>query len=229
MAFKPRTNSYGIYGDRKWYSENPYYPYVQMPNCTAYAYGRFWEICGTKPVGLPNANAGDWFSLANGYTKSQVPALGAVIVWAPSGSDGLKGHVAIVEDIEVINGEYFLTISESGWLDDTTLTKMTGVYCNRNNGILPQIVSDTSIVNWYWKNDNSGYPRIRSGNNYHLDRRPTYRFQGFIYPPNTNGFVPPTNWEHVETWNYNALTQEQKENNAMMIYLYWKSKGFFCY
>lgn len=227
MAFTPRTNSYGIYGDPKWYAQNPYFSAFQMPNCTAYAYGRFWEIMGSKPTGLPSADAGNWYPLVTAYQKGNIPAKGAIICWSPDNvaTSSYKGHVAIVEDVRIVNGHYELTISESGWLPDSQLTQMTGVTCNRSLGILPQIVSDTSIVNWYWKNDNSGKV-LTSENNYFLERRPMYHFQGFIYPPDTSGVVPPTNWEHVETWQYSALNQAQLENNATLIYMYLRSCGF---
>lgn len=45
MAFTPRLNDNGILNNFHWYSENPFYQAgYGMPNCTCYAWGRFWEI-----------------------------------------------------------------------------------------------------------------------------------------------------------------------------------------
>lgn len=78
-----------------------------LPNCTAYAWGRAYEILGTKP-NLCSGNANSWwdYNLNNGYYPyGSTPKLGAVICWGGS-SDG---HVAIVE---AINGDT-VTLSES--------------------------------------------------------------------------------------------------------------------
>ena len=104
--------------------ENPF-PLVNstngstLPNCTAYAWGRFYEIIGTKPT-LLTRNAEYWF-LADGnngygddgYKRGTEPALGAVICWQKGeiGGDG-AGHVAIVEQI---NDDGSILTSESGW------------------------------------------------------------------------------------------------------------------
>ncbi|AWW26059.1 CHAP domain-containing protein [Acetobacterium sp. KB-1] len=96
-------------------ADNPYFfannPYAQggygMPNCTAYAFGRAYEILGTAP-NLHMGNANSWWAdnQSNGYYPSgSTPKLGAVICWGGS-SDG---HVAIVE---AINGDT-VTLSES--------------------------------------------------------------------------------------------------------------------
>ena len=40
----PRLTADGIRGNPYWYSRNPFYNAgYGMPNCTAYAWGRFWE------------------------------------------------------------------------------------------------------------------------------------------------------------------------------------------
>ena len=45
MAFTPRLNDNGILNNPKWYSDNPFYQSgYGMPNCTCYAWGRFWEV-----------------------------------------------------------------------------------------------------------------------------------------------------------------------------------------
>lgn len=83
-------------------------------NCTAYAYGRFYELIGTKPT-LSTGNAENWYGKNDGYKRGSTPKLGAVICWrkgqAGKSSDG-AGHVGIVEEI-FDNGD--ITISNSGW------------------------------------------------------------------------------------------------------------------
>lgn len=96
-------------------SDNGYYfannPYSQggygLPNCTAYAFGRAYEILGTTPnLAMGNANSWWAYNQSTGYYPSgSTPKLGAVICWGGS-SDG---HVAIVE---AINGNT-VTLSES--------------------------------------------------------------------------------------------------------------------
>lgn len=77
-----------------------------MPNCTAYAYGRAYEILGTKPS-LPNYDARRWYELTTAYEKGQEPRVGSIAVWWSESS----GHVAVVEKIE--NG--IITFSNSSW------------------------------------------------------------------------------------------------------------------
>ena len=231
MAFTPRLNSYGIYGDSKWYSaQNPYFPYFQMPNCTAYAYGRFWELTGQRPVGLcggGTGNGGEWFTMTSAYTKSNTPVVGSIICCNdPNGQNA--GHVAIVEAVDTTNNT--ITVSQSGWVPDTWsngkpgLTQLTGVTCNRQNGqILPAVTSDTTKVSTYFWTETltlaSGYR-----NSWHMQRN--YVCQGFIYPDNTGGYVPPTSWYHMETWGYTGWSQDKYENNVMMIYQNLSRAGF---
>lgn len=101
MPFIPRTTDIGIMDNPKWYSENPFYntPNHQygMPNCTCYAWGRFWELTGVKPTSLSTGDAEQWFSHSDIYTRSQTPILGAIICWENTAGSG--GHVAVVEQI----------------------------------------------------------------------------------------------------------------------------------
>ena len=81
-----------------------------MPNCTAYAYGRAYEILKTEPK-LSWGNAEDWYGYnkSNGYySYGKTPKLGAIACWSYNGSGG---HVAVVEKIE--NGQ--ITFSNSAW------------------------------------------------------------------------------------------------------------------
>ena len=119
VTFTPRLSSEGIEGEKYWYSGNPFYQAgYGLPNCTTYAWGRFWEISdladGTKDYSnkptLPTGDAGTWFSNVSGYETGTTPKLGAVICW--SDNSGGAGHVAIVEQI-LDNGD--IVVSQSGW------------------------------------------------------------------------------------------------------------------
>lgn len=81
-----------------------------MPNCTAYAFGRAYELLGTEPK-LSHHNAGQWYDYNkkyNYYKYGKTPKVGAIAVWAKDNSHD-KGHVAVVE---AVNGSN-ITISES--------------------------------------------------------------------------------------------------------------------
>ena len=91
--------------NKYYYSDNIFYQCgYGMPNCTAYAWGRWYELLGTKPK-LYTGNAETWYpkgTAYDGYKRGQTPKLGAVACWAKGvagkASDG-AGHVAIVEEI----------------------------------------------------------------------------------------------------------------------------------
>lgn len=72
-----------------------------MPNCTAYAYGRAYEILGSEPK-LSWNNAEQWYGYnkANGYYKyGQTPKVGAIACWSYSYGGG---HVAVVERLKTV-------------------------------------------------------------------------------------------------------------------------------
>lgn len=122
MSFVPRLNIYEptpMMNNPWWYSTgNIYYPYVPLPNCTCYAYGRVGEINNEFDTTLPMANAGEWWSR---YTidsrKGQDPALGSVICFGSNGTGeiGRLGHVGVVEQI---NDDGSIIISNSGYPSD---------------------------------------------------------------------------------------------------------------
>lgn len=108
-----------------YYANNPFYQSgYGLPNCTCYAYGRFWEIMGSKPA-LSLGDAENWYGLNDGYSRGKTPKLGAVICWrrgvAGDDSDG-AGHVAIVE---AINDDGSILTSESGWGASSTFWTTT--------------------------------------------------------------------------------------------------------
>ncbi len=87
-----------------------------LPNCVGYAWGRAYEMLGSRP-NLCKQNAELWFDYNknNGfYEYGTIPALGAIAVWSDgvigNANDG-AGHVAVVEEI---NGDTVIT-SESAY------------------------------------------------------------------------------------------------------------------
>lgn len=126
MAFTPRTTCPDV-NDKWWKTsfnpcitgsahESKQYGTV-LPNCVGYAWGRFAEVFGGYPKGLPNCNAGDWYASDTTHEKSndpQKPQLGATIVFKKAGA---AGHVAAVEAIERDSSGKVISIttSESGW------------------------------------------------------------------------------------------------------------------
>ena len=101
--------------NRFYHQDNIFYKCgYGMPNCTAYAWGRFFELTGQYPK-LSTANAENWFDKNDGYERGQTPKLGAIAVWAKGkigvSSDG-AGHVGAVEEIE---SDGTINTSNSAW------------------------------------------------------------------------------------------------------------------
>lgn len=115
MSFTPRLDDTGIRGNPYWYADNPFYQSgYGMPNCTAYAWGRFWEEAPSGgPPRLSLGNGADWFGYTqDGYPRSQTPQVGAVICFGGGSSGFPEGHVAVVEEI---NADGSIVTSNSGW------------------------------------------------------------------------------------------------------------------
>lgn len=84
-------------------------------NCTAYAWGRFWEVSkhfGANTKLSSSGNAEDWYYGTNsGFTRGKTPQLGAIMCFADGPYSGL-GHVMVVEKIKSANE---IVCSESGY------------------------------------------------------------------------------------------------------------------
>ena len=82
-----------------------------LPNCTGYSWGRFLEENNITDCNLSRGNAENWFSnTIDGYTRGQIPKLGAIICWDSTQSGG---HVAVVEEIKS-NGDIVTSNSAYG-------------------------------------------------------------------------------------------------------------------
>lgn len=116
--YNPRLTVSGIRGNPYWYSRNPFYQAgYGLPNCTCYAWGRFWEIGDPNRVyeNRPNLSTGDaemWYGhTSDGYERGSEPALGAVLCFADGPYSG-AGHVCVVEEI---NEDGSIVCSNSAW------------------------------------------------------------------------------------------------------------------
>ena len=117
QPYVPRLTDAGMRGNPYWYSRSPFYPNDGLPNCTCYAFGRWWECSDTNRdysnyPALCTADAEDWWAYNDGYERGSEPALGAVLCLADGPFSGL-GHVAIVEEIDQNTG--IITCSNSAW------------------------------------------------------------------------------------------------------------------
>lgn len=201
MAFTPRLTADGIYPSPYWYSNgNPFYAtgLYGLPNCTCYAYGRYWEITGINPTALPRGNAGTWYDNATSFPRGQVPQLGAIVCWYdPNGY--YAGHVAVVEeilsngDIITSNSGYFRPIEPYPPDTHSFFFKET---CVKNNG----------YRSYGWMTDRG------------------YRLKGFIYLDSEPIPSPdvPQNWVYGNRY----LDTSEMENNAYLVYSYLYRQGW---
>lgn len=102
-VYTPRLTDKGIVGSKYWYSDsNPFFAAgFGLPNCTCYAWGRWWELFEQNGFNelpkLPTSDGGQWYSDNTEYSESSLPSLGAVACFEDL--NGGAGHVAIVEEI----------------------------------------------------------------------------------------------------------------------------------
>lgn len=104
MEYKKRTTAPSKTSKYYYSTSNPFYSAgYGMPNCTAYAWGRWYELLGKRPTKLSTRNAENWYTNNDGYKRGKTAKLGAIICWSKGkvgvASDG-AGHVAIVEEIK---------------------------------------------------------------------------------------------------------------------------------
>ena len=60
-----------------WTKKNPFFRAgYGLPNCTAYVWGRWYELIGKAPK-LSLGNAGDWYkNIKDGYERGDTPRVG---------------------------------------------------------------------------------------------------------------------------------------------------------
>ena len=122
-SYSPRLSAPSSDNAYYYSNKNLFYKYgYGMPNCTAYAYGRAYEITKKEPKLCPY-NAEEWFDYnkTNGYYDyGTTPKLGAIACWYYNGGGG---HVAVVEKIE--NGT--ITFSNSAYSGTNFYTNTASV------------------------------------------------------------------------------------------------------
>lgn len=111
--FVPRLDSSGMEGSVYYYGGNPFYNAgYGLPNCTCYAWGRWYELLGYQPS-LSTGNADTFVDRNTVYEVGSTPKLGAILCWKYTGSmSGEGGHVAVVEQI---NDDGSIVTSNSAW------------------------------------------------------------------------------------------------------------------
>lgn len=109
-SYKPRLKAPSHSNDYYYSNMNIFYSIgYGMPNCTAYAWGRAYELLGTQPK-LSLDSAHYWYDYNkdhNYYPCGKTPKLGAIACW----DNPYGGHVAVVEKIT----DTTITLSHSEW------------------------------------------------------------------------------------------------------------------
>ncbi len=199
-----------------------------LPNCTAYAWGRFYEIIGSKPnlcVSYGGTHNAEFFYQddADGYVRGDTPALGAIICW--EGVGDRAGHVAIVEQI---NDDGSIITSESGYQSSLFWLKK-----RKNNASMSVEYKNGKIVETgSWNETGTDTWGAGSG----------YTFQGFIYcpaAPNTGNIACTVSKSMVTSNNTSLGAHQLKEDlsnisdisdamrtNALYIWQYLGNKGW---
>lgn len=182
FTFQPRLSMGDIYSSPYYTTWNAYWTptdvgEINMPNCTAYAFGRWNELTDTRTrhSNFPTGAGYQWYyqGIAKGFEGGMTPVLGAAAVWDYMGwEDGEyvhTGHVAIVEQINFDSGGNPVSIvtSNSAWNRDPGWDSPEDRY--------PWFYTETillSQINDPWGRDGS-------------------HFEGFLYN-NSITPVPPT-------------------------------------
>jgi len=172
--------------------KNPHNPHDKeswfvLPNCNAYAWGRFAEIYAgltgdseleKNPITgegkfsfINNSQVlpGKWVDIAKGegYTVSFEPEVGAAACWHKN--DLGEGHIAIVEYVS--EDRNTIITSESAWSNN--YSSWIGYDPNNNSKWGHFFVAE----------------RHRGTNGQWNDLAPNHRFDGFIYQPTNNRIV----------------------------------------
>lgn len=109
-GFSSRTSAPSSSNQYFYSNKNPFYSAGYKGQCTWYAYGRAYEILGSKPK-VSTGNAKTWYTTnkKNGtYSYGSKAKVGAIACWGAN-SYSSAGHVAVVEKI---NSDGTVMISE---------------------------------------------------------------------------------------------------------------------
>lgn len=219
MAYNyvPRLTDVGMRSSR-YYSVMPspwntylkplnWYPSHGHPgNCTSYCVGRWWEICGgdaSKMSGLLSErgitgtwNGGAWYVCSPNLQAGTSNPQPGDIACWSRGQTW-DGHVAVVEEVH----SDYCVMSQSEY---------HGKYFNKTTNYAKYAYTGQTANNYYKRNG--------------------YIFRGFIRmrdvpsPPTIPHFDMPTEWVHYPS--YLSMTEEDRENNAVMAAVQLYSYGW---
>lgn len=212
-----------------YYANNPFHASgYGLPNCTCYAWGRFWECGGSRPT-LSLGNAEDWWGYtADGYQRGQTPKVGAVICWrkgvAGDNSDG-AGHVEIVE---AVNADGTIVTTGSAYNGYLFRTKTRNPTANWDGGdyifqgfIYNPTNFDGSNQTTVDPSTNSGYIWLyfmeRIGNEYGVaGLLGNLEHESGLYPDRVQGDVPYSNYSKEYTFRVDSgdITEYDFVNNG---------------
>lgn len=229
--FIKKTDKYGGYNI--YIDSNPPSrptPGSVLPNCTAYCWGRAYEILG-KAHKLPWTDAKNWYSEAKaaGFKVGQTPKVGSIMCWGGGG----HGHVAVVEIIA--NGK--ITLSESNYNTDYffTTTKTLDELKTRSPGGFQGFIY---LGNFKQATGTTIYYNNHGGNSYTPE---TIKFGDKFYTPSTSdvksvgytlkGFYYYRNWDSTfkiynkSKGDYEWVTQAAIDKNGYSKYVFDPGSG----
>ncbi|WP_044974565.1 CHAP domain-containing protein [Ruminococcus sp. HUN007] len=137
---------------RYYYStENPYNTFhCEMPNCTAYAWGRIFEILGEAPL-LSRNNAGRWYGEnrnSHAYSYGCEARDGSVKCF--DRYDNYTGHVSVTESVSEDGNTVLISESQYGGALFTSYEEMSdATWENRGYRLLGYIYPDDTEGRFY--------------------------------------------------------------------------------
>ena len=143
-AFQARTTHPSVQG--VYYNTGNPFP-AKGANCTWYAFGRIYEINGTRP-NVSMGHAKDWWghniylqSIGQGYSYGTDARVGDIACWG-----GGYGHVAVVEKIDS-NG--IIWISESNYNQNRLIIDLLAIMvgdCHFKALFMPEMSATVLII-----------------------------------------------------------------------------------
>ena len=181
-----------------------------LPNCTCYAYGRWTELNNGIPVhGLTKSgNGGSWYDMSaqslRAGNDARTVQLGDILVFAPTSNAHPAGHVSVVEEVNLTASRPYVKVSESGY--------------RRPLSSYPPNMSWYFHVGTHYIDDNFRDGWIRSYG---------YYLKGmlrFLNNPGSPSYPIPASW--VSKSYLYSMNEEDRQNNAILIYSYLTTKGW---
>lgn len=198
VGFSPRLSAPMI-GNHYYYSDNIFYQSgFGIPNCTAYAWGRAYEITGEYPK-LSTSDAGKWFAYNAEnkiYSYGTEPHIGAIACF----DNNQGGHVAVVEKIQ---GDT-ITFSNSAYGGKEFYLSTAKIY-DDNPGQRGWIFQGYIYLGNYEENTSSSnsYYKVLANSGLNLREYPTTSSNIVVtIPENTQVFVTEICFSDRYVWGY---------------------------